>query len=276
MKNGVPIEVLQHIKDAGIFQIFKAAICQLDHSLINALVERWRLEANTFHLPIGEATVTLQDVQVIWCLPIDGPPMTDEWVSETKNVDYWNDLCLEYLGFFPIDETDHNNLKNGCIKFQTLASYIHFTNFDSSDAEMCIFMARRIILAIIGSELFLDPKTYDVILFFFRNLRDLSREGRKSWGSATLAYLYRNLSKGTTPTRKGIDGPFLLLQFWAWERMPRIASRVMTRKEERERPYAYQSCLANRWNRDHLNLKTPTHVLTSYRSFFNALTNEQV
>ncbi|KAL8523470.1 hypothetical protein ACS0TY_013433 [Phlomoides rotata] len=38
---------------------------KLDRHLITALVERWRPEAHTFYFPVGEATVTSQDVAVI-------------------------------------------------------------------------------------------------------------------------------------------------------------------------------------------------------------------
>nr|XP_043638233.1 serine/threonine-protein phosphatase 7 long form homolog [Erigeron canadensis] len=196
MKNSMPAKVIQHLKDVGFFQIFKVVVQKLDHPLITMLVERWRPETNTFHFSIGEATVTLQDVQVIWGLLIYGPTVTGEWVTETRNVDYWNNMCMEYLGFFPIDVADFDNLK-------TVGS--NFTPY-------CLYKARKIILAIIGSEIFLDANTYDVSLNFCRNLRDLRKEGRKSWGIAVLACLYRNLSKGSMPARKGIDGSLLLLQ----------------------------------------------------------------
>ncbi|KAL8097254.1 hypothetical protein AgCh_030399 [Apium graveolens] len=45
---------------------------QLDWSLLSVLVERWRPETHTFHLPMGEVTVTLHDVGVLLGLPIDG------------------------------------------------------------------------------------------------------------------------------------------------------------------------------------------------------------
>ena len=35
---------------------------QFDMSLLAALVDRWRPETDTFHLPVGEMTPTLQDV----------------------------------------------------------------------------------------------------------------------------------------------------------------------------------------------------------------------
>jgi len=55
---------------AGFGGVIDCGHRNLDHGLIHALVERWRPETHTFHLAnIGEATVTLQDVDVLWGLP---------------------------------------------------------------------------------------------------------------------------------------------------------------------------------------------------------------
>ena len=43
-----------------------------DRSLLTALVDRWRPETHTFHLPFGEMTPTLQDVAMLLGLPIAG------------------------------------------------------------------------------------------------------------------------------------------------------------------------------------------------------------
>ncbi|PKA62550.1 Serine/threonine-protein phosphatase 7 long form like [Apostasia shenzhenica] len=48
---------------------------RLDHLSITALIECWSLETNTFHLPIGEMTITLQDIIVILGVQIDGDPL---------------------------------------------------------------------------------------------------------------------------------------------------------------------------------------------------------
>jgi hypothetical protein len=46
-----------------------------DNAALTALVDRWRPETHTFHLPCGELTVTLQDVAMILGLPVDGQPV---------------------------------------------------------------------------------------------------------------------------------------------------------------------------------------------------------
>ena len=49
--------------------------CSLDTSdrgLISAFVERWHKETSSFHLSVGEVTITLNDVAFLLHLPITG------------------------------------------------------------------------------------------------------------------------------------------------------------------------------------------------------------
>ena len=64
--------MLDIIKLLRLEGLFRAPSREIDHCLISALVERWRLETHTFHLPHGEMSITLQDVEVIYELPIEG------------------------------------------------------------------------------------------------------------------------------------------------------------------------------------------------------------
>ncbi|XP_072058057.1 serine/threonine-protein phosphatase 7 long form homolog [Arachis hypogaea] len=63
---------------AGVL-IYKVLLnfCELrGHSaLLRALVERWRPETHTFHLPVSEVIVTLEDVSYILGLPVDREPV---------------------------------------------------------------------------------------------------------------------------------------------------------------------------------------------------------
>ena len=67
----------------------------IDWPLITCLVERWRLETHTFHVPIGEMTITLQDVAITLGLRIDGPTVTGTCVLDVA------ELCGELLGVTP-------------------------------------------------------------------------------------------------------------------------------------------------------------------------------
>ena len=60
------------LKRLGLYQIARLNDCKIDPHLITTLVERWRPETNTFHLLVGEVTVTLEDVACLWGLSTKG------------------------------------------------------------------------------------------------------------------------------------------------------------------------------------------------------------
>ncbi|XP_042025942.1 protein MAIN-LIKE 1-like [Salvia splendens] len=75
---------------------------KVDNELITALIERWRPETHTFHLPIGETTVTLEDMQAIWGFRADGRVFTgrDHHVGYTD----WPSKCRDLLGCYQIQK----------------------------------------------------------------------------------------------------------------------------------------------------------------------------
>uniref|UniRef100_A0A7N2M9Q9 Aminotransferase-like plant mobile domain-containing protein n=1 Tax=Quercus lobata TaxID=97700 RepID=A0A7N2M9Q9_QUELO len=90
---------------------------QLDHALITTFVKRWRPETHTFHLPHGEMTITLQDVEVIMGLPIEGEAM----VGSTKRTR--TNVCVEMLGI-QIPNDDQTVLKGQRILIPALVERI--------------------------------------------------------------------------------------------------------------------------------------------------------
>ncbi|MBA0664049.1 hypothetical protein Goklo_004124, partial [Gossypium klotzschianum] len=67
--------------------------CKLDLALVSALVERWRPETHTFHLPRGKCTISLEDVQLQLRLPMDMSVVT-RLVYATD----WKGTCGELSG----------------------------------------------------------------------------------------------------------------------------------------------------------------------------------
>ncbi|XP_016489021.2 serine/threonine-protein phosphatase 7 long form homolog [Nicotiana tabacum] len=67
--------IVRRLPDTSFYRIIEIGRLQFDWALITAMIERWRPETHTFHLPVGEATITLEDVEVLFGLPVDGLPV---------------------------------------------------------------------------------------------------------------------------------------------------------------------------------------------------------
>ena len=68
-------QIVAYIADTGLKGLLQVPNIDLDHALIMALMERWRLETHSFHLPHSEMTITLQDMEVIMGVLIDELPV---------------------------------------------------------------------------------------------------------------------------------------------------------------------------------------------------------
>ena len=67
---------------------------QFDMSLLAALLDRWRPETHTFHLPVGEMTTTLQDVAMLLGLPCAGRAVG----AEDVGLSWRDDLLALFAG----------------------------------------------------------------------------------------------------------------------------------------------------------------------------------
>lgn len=181
--------------------IYQLAPIPFDWPFITALVERWRTETHTFHLTVGEVTITLQDVAVLSGLHINGPAVTG-----TTDVD-WDVICHELLGVIP----PQTARRGAQLRMQWLRETFGVLP-QVADGQMIQRYARAYILCIIGG-LLLPNKTGDAVqLMYLPLLRDLQYTSRLSWGSAALAVLYRQLCRGSRQGVHEIAGPLVLLQ----------------------------------------------------------------
>ena len=63
-QRGLDPRIMQYIEATSLTGLFKVPDMKVDHALITTLVEWWRSETHTFHLPHGEMGITLQDIEV--------------------------------------------------------------------------------------------------------------------------------------------------------------------------------------------------------------------
>ncbi|CAN1268934.1 Protein MAIN-LIKE 2 [Linum perenne] len=162
--------------------------------LVTALIERWRPETNTFHLIPGEATITLEDVEVLTGLPIDGVPVTVTVDRRDPGV-----VCEELLGARP--------LAGSCMGQPVKISWVKgmFDRLQAgASADVVLRYARAYTWVLLGAILLAD-RTGDLIpVHLLRLIGDWSQRGTGDLGGFTL-----------------------LVQLWALKKFPIIADRYV-------------------------------------------------
>ncbi|MFQ6649245.1 hypothetical protein Gotur_023474 [Gossypium turneri] len=93
--SGPPLPLIEnYLQELGFWHVATIGRgCKLDPKLISALIKRWRPETHKFHLPYGECTITLEDVQLQLGLPVDRSALT----GSVQSAD-WGAVCYDLLG----------------------------------------------------------------------------------------------------------------------------------------------------------------------------------
>ncbi|WVZ95815.1 hypothetical protein U9M48_041531 [Paspalum notatum var. saurae] len=153
----------------------------IDQSLITALVDTWRPETHTFHLPCGEMAPTLQDVAYLLGLPIEGDVVGPRVATNLH------------------PDTDDDSVRRSLEAYLLwLFGSIMFKNGTSNSVDK--------VLIPYAQEIADAPE--DIVPIW-------------SWGSAVLAATYRGLCDACIKddSNARFQGCALLLQLWSYERL---------------------------------------------------------
>ncbi|KAH7854000.1 hypothetical protein Vadar_008969 [Vaccinium darrowii] len=82
--------------------------------------------------------------------------------------------------------------------------------------------ARGFLVRMLGGTIFADHTGTLVNLCWLPLLEDFEKAGRYCWGSGTLGALYNGLCRVATKGKEAM-GAMILLQIWAWERLPMLS-----------------------------------------------------
>ncbi|CAI0420235.1 unnamed protein product [Linum tenue] len=193
------------VERTGLRKLLDCSIQHLDGPLLVAFVERWQPDTNTFHMPFGEMTITLHDVAVLL-----GIPVGEDMVVGNESVKA--QLC-EMLRVEQLNERSKPSLKSGglvCVEAMQQVG-----RFRERDSEVRMFLT-----CLLGTTLFVDRSGDRAQVWPLQFLGDTRRVRKYSWGSATLAYLYRQLGMASRADCKGMGGYLTLLQSWIYEYFP--------------------------------------------------------
>ncbi|XBI25277.1 hypothetical protein VPH35_050241 [Triticum aestivum] len=210
-----------YIKQAGLLPwilLVSRSTPNLNAPLVSALVDRWRPETHSFHLRTGEMTVTLEDVSLITGLAIDGRPL-----CMSTDSDGWREQMIALIGMAPTKAEDDVEEGEEKKKRERKAAGAAFTwiqnNFATCHPDVTDDViqthARVYMWYIVSRTLFPDSTGKNAPWMWLKALTVF--DSKWSWGSATLAYLYRQLDDACcriTPSA-GIGGNLLLLSVWS-------------------------------------------------------------
>ncbi|XP_071699293.1 protein MAIN-LIKE 2-like [Rutidosis leptorrhynchoides] len=143
----------------------------------------WRSETHIFHFPVCEATITSQDIQVLWGMPINGQPVSGVWLCCDK------ECLVEYCELMLGIEVEEEEVSIGKIVIGTLVQFLKYRVVETEEGYKQ--RARLYILIMLVGHLFPDSSSYEVPLNYVANFEDFNVEARRSWGTAVLANLYR-------------------------------------------------------------------------------------
>ncbi|CAA0836883.1 Serine/threonine-protein phosphatase 7 long form homolog, partial [Striga hermonthica] len=230
----------------------------------------WRPETNTFHFDFGEATMTLQDVQVLFGLPINGAAVVGVTVELSPL--QWREKCKNLLGFEPyVQDPSSWEIAGQWLNIGPLERSCKTELQEGQPDIVYEQRARALILWCIGSFIFPDHRADGVSLYWLQLLEDFDGIQGYSWGSALLAGVYRALAISYEANQKWLTNCVQLIQVWAWEHIPRIRP---TMKKKSLFDTVPDCPLGGRWvgPRSKSNIAT---TLSAYRDQLTRLREDQ-
>uniref|UniRef100_A0A1S4BFW3 Serine/threonine-protein phosphatase 7 long form homolog n=1 Tax=Nicotiana tabacum TaxID=4097 RepID=A0A1S4BFW3_TOBAC len=120
--------VVARLQATGFYTIFELGWMQLDWSLITALVEQWRPETHTSHLPTGEATITLEDVQVLYGLRVYGRAVALPQYIRSMTRAQFLDMMMHFTGYRPQGDVGDSRVALSTIRGHMAFLYPHITS----------------------------------------------------------------------------------------------------------------------------------------------------
>ncbi|XP_028220385.1 protein MAIN-LIKE 2-like [Glycine soja] len=229
---GRPIPAIEGlIAGTGLSPLIACSVDTGDRGLLSAFVERWHRETSSFHLPVGELTITLDDVSSLLHLPVIG----NFHAFEPLHVDDAVQMLVDLLMVSPesarakIVQCRGPYVRLQWVRevYQRRCQTVHWTA-----------AARAYLLHLLGCTLFANKSATNAHVVYLEALRDLSMTERYAWGVAALVHMYDQLNDASMSHSRQLGGYITLLQCWIYEHFPSVAESTADQDYDEASPRA--------------------------------------
>ncbi|XP_058773042.1 protein MAIN-LIKE 1-like [Vicia villosa] len=214
------------VRASGLSGLCMTGYSTISHGMQGAFMERWHKETSSFHLPVGDMTITLHD---LLHLPIRGTLLHHSRIQRIEASEW---MAL-YLGMEPkVADFECITTCGPHIRFTKLSTYFEhhlvaaaeaedagddlFTHYHRGCALRCWYMHVE------GPAIFVDKSVRYVDVTYLRYFMDLTTVHQWNWGAATLAYLYQKLNEASNWRTRQLTGSCTLLTSWIISYFSRI------------------------------------------------------
>eukprot|EP00256_Glycine_max_P058925 XP_014627263.1 protein MAIN-LIKE 2-like [Glycine max] len=146
------------------------SVITTDPGLIFAFVERWHRETSTFHLPVGELTITLNDVASLYTFPITGALHTFESLITSDAIG----LLTELLEVSHEEATFETRQAGGP---HVQLGWLRDLYQSQCKTRRWVVAARTYLLHLVGCTLFANKSSTHVHVVHLEAFRDLAQAG---------------------------------------------------------------------------------------------------
>ena len=189
----------------GLSPLIGCSVVTSDPGLISAFMERWHSETSIFHLPVGELTITLNDVSSLFHLPITGALHSFYAFSVDETIF----LLTELLEVSAEEARAETTRSRGA---DVWLGWVRDIYEMRCQARWWIVVARAYLLHLVGCTLFANKSATYVHVVHLDVFRDLGQSGGYAWGVAALVHMYDQLDEASRTTTRQMAGYLTLLQ----------------------------------------------------------------
>ncbi|KAF3618224.1 putative UDP-arabinose 4-epimerase 1-like [Capsicum annuum] len=257
--------ILQYLCFCGFRGIVEVGNISYDVELISALVERWCPKTHTFHLQIGEATITLQDIEIMFGMVVDGNPILLEGSTDLGIVGRRQMMC-DLTGWEPPLDCFCGIRR---ILVSKLAAYVKELD-DITDDTPEIEVQQKVRLCLLwlcGGTLFSDKSNSKISLDYLIDLQDLNATSTKAWGQPH-CHFYTILCHASMSLSSDVCGFLAFVQEGIIPLQP-APHPLWAIHHEASTP------LARKWRRGIVHDNEARNILVRIRDVLNNLTIEQ-